>query len=547
MPFLNPETSRHLGFDQIWSRIRPLSALGRARHRQARAFLPEEKEELQKEWDRLERICSFRSGPGPASPGLIALLGALVDVKASLQRSRQGLTLDDAEFYEIKKLVRLVERIGAELERLGWAELLPSPLESCSGCKKALSVGQGDQESFYIAGAYQAELARVRQERSRLEDLLTRFRERVQEKIKALLGRTLSLNDEIRVSSAEEAALAQLTALKELVKVQETPYFVTFRLVEGDKIRKMRGKWAALREQEERCKEAIRGRLTKTVSHYGERLLRNLERLAFLDFLLAKAEFCAEFKGVKPRLSPNSTIWVEEGRHLLLEEEVKGEGRTYFPLTVRLKAGVTLITGPNMGGKTSTLKTIGLLTAMAQFGLLVPAASFTLKPRRCIAVPGASQGFSAFAAEMAFLGRVLKTRDQEALILVDEIAGGTNPEEGAAIAQAVLEKLNLKPSISVVTTHYPSLARLEELVQLRVRGLDEDLLKKLRGGSPALLAESLQGAMDYSLEAGKPEQPLRSGAAVVAEAVGLDAEVLQRAFQLLQSGSQTEKKESSHG
>lgn len=539
MQFLDAKTRRQLDFDEVWSRIRPVSSLGKARQRKASAFLPGESAALRQELDRVERL-SVDLGTDPrAADDLTYLLSTVRDITGSLHRSTTGFILDDMEFYEVKKLLLTIREIQAELGRLGWTSLLPSPLDLCTECKEALSIGQGSRDSFYIADAYHEKLAHVRAERSRLESSLARFRTSVQDKIMQTADRLLSMDDEITVSTTEDEMIRQLAAITELRKVQETAEFVKFRLVEDEGVGQIRLRLVGVRDEEEECKNQIRRQLTEVVKCHAQRLLSSLEQLGFLDLLLAKARFCAEFNGTKPQLCADPIIRIKAGRHLLLEEDVKVAGHDYTPLDIQLKAGVTMITGPNMGGKTASLKTIGLLTAMAQFGLLVPAACLEFRPRRFIAAHLAAAeipGLSAFAGEITFLCDVIKNSSQDALILVDEIAHGTNPEEGAGIAQAIIEKLHGEPSITVMTTHYPSLARLEGIYHLRVKGLDKEKLGQMQ-------VDDFQFCMDYGLEAANPDQPLMSDAVIVAEAMGLDRSIIGRTKELLKLNTSTKEGE----
>lgn len=533
MLFLDADTSRQLGFEQVWSRIRPVSPLGKARHRRATVFQPVQSADLQREWDRLEEICArLRTDPNLAIE-LIYLLSTVRDVSGTLRRS-QSFILDDLEFYEVKKLILVAEKVQAELDCLHWTMLLPSPLDVCPECKQALSIGQGKQESFYLADAYDQELVDIRRRRLALERSLVQFRNSIGQKVKGAVGRTLSMDDDVAVSTKDVTTIAQLEAFEELSKVQKTPEFVKFRLVEHKAIHQIRQNLNQARDQEEACKNRIRRQLTKIVHAHSERLIYTLEQLGFLDLLLAKATFSVAIQGVKPRLCSEPAIRIQAGRHLLIEEDVQQAGQEYTPLDIELKSGVTMITGPNMGGKTACLKTIGLLTAMAQFGLLVPAVSLEFRPRCFIAAHLAEatipKGLSAFAGEIAFLRDVIRKSDQDALILVDEIAHGTNPVEGAGIAQAIIEKLNQQPAITVITTHYPSLTRLEGPCHLRVSGLDKDKLQR------CLQADTFHRCMDYRLEIASPNQPLASDATVVAEVIGLDKKVIARAKELLQLG-----------
>lgn len=543
MQFLDIETRRQLGFDEIWSRVTPVSSLGRAYQRQVTPFGPQEGAELQRELHRVERICDSLKKDPKMADNLIFLLGATRDIEGSLNRSMQGITLDDMEFYEVKKLLTIVGKIQAELELLNWTFCLAEPLDFCPKCREHLSLGQGGHDSFYISDAYDEELARIRQERVRLEGALASFRAEVDEKMIQTIGRILSMNGDITVSSTDGQKIARLEAMEELNKVQETAHYVTFRLVENEAMSRVRERVAQVRETEERCKQQIRMQLTAVVADHGIRLKGSLAALAFLDFLIAKAKFAVAIGAISPKLSATATIHIEEGRHLLVEEEVRRAGYGYTPLCLGISSGVTLITGPNMGGKTASLKTVGLLTAMAQFGLMVPARFMEFEPRQFIrahlAAAEIPKGLSAFAGEIVFLRDVITSSGEAGLILVDEIAHGTNPMEGAGLAQAIIEALNQRPSMTVITTHYPSLAHVVGIRHLRVKGLDLERLERDQG-------DSLQQYMDYRLEVADSAGALRSDAVVVAQTLGLEDTIIARARELLTAGISAEKRDASN-
>jgi len=531
MEFLDRETRRQLGFDEVWSKIAPVSSLGRARMRRATPFTSEQYSDLEAEYDRLQRMADDLSKNPKIADDLGFLLRSAKDISGSLKRSMEGAILDDIEFYEVKKLLGLVEKINFELEKLGWTTLLPKSLDQCSECREALSLGQGSYDSFYIADAYNPKLAQIRARRVNLESTLASYRELVDRKLIQAVGRLLSMDGEITLSTVDTAAVAKLEAMHELYKVQEKQNFVTFKLIEGEQMRRTREELEGVRSDEESCKEEVRTELTLVVGEFAPRLRSVLETLEFLDFALAKAKFAAKIGGVKPILSEDSRIRIQGGRHLIVEEEVKRGGQDYTPLSLEVLPGVTLITGPNMGGKTATLKTLGLLTAMAQYGLLVPAHSMEFRPRKFIrahlATAEIPKGLSSFAGEVVFLRDVIVRSSEDGLVLVDEIAHGTNPVEGAAMAQAVLEYLHGQQMITAVTTHFPSLAGIRGLRHLRVKGLDREKLRQLG-------VDSLQRHMDYTLEVvlDGQEDMQTSDAAIVAEALGLNSQIVNRAREL---------------
>lgn len=390
--------------------------------------------------------------------------------------------------------------------------------------------------SFYLADEYDPELAEVRRERRHWERKWELFRAQIDEQVAALVGRPLSPDEQITV---DRNTTPRLNSIPELVQVEEDSQFITFRLQAVGEAAVIVANLKQLREKEEECKERVRTRLTAVVASHSQRLTAVLQQLGYLDLLLAKARFCVQFQGVKPKLLAQPVLRIRDGRHLLVEQAVQAGGQPYTPISLELTEGVTLITGPNMGGKTVTLQTIGLLVAMTHYGLLVPAASLELKPRRFIRTHLAStapKGLSTFAEEIVFFREAILASDWEGLILVDEIAHGTNPAEGAAIAQAVLERLCGKPLISVVTTHFPSLAKVEGMRHLRVKGLARERLAKEWAALPDGRVDALQPFMDYRLEEAQPGPDSPSDAVVVAQVLGLDPAVIRRAKELQGGG-----------
>jgi len=187
-----------------------------------------------------------------------------------------------------------------------------------------------------------------------------------------------------------------------------------------------------------------------------------LRALAELDLILARAQFAEAFECARPRLNAAGAIDLMQARHPLLVQQV---GSAAVPIDVRLGTEVRalVVTGPNTGGKTVTLRTIGLLTLMAACGLQVPAAEGSSLPvvRRVFADIGdeqsIQQSLSTFSSHLRNVVATLEEAERGDLALLDEIGAGTDPDEGAALAMAVLETLLERGVLVAATTHYPEL------------------------------------------------------------------------------------------
>ncbi len=198
--------------------------------------------------------------------------------------------------------------------------------------------------------------------------------------------------------------------------------------------------------------------LTALVENEYPELLSTSENIGMLDFIFGKAKLSADLDCGMPLINDRGFISIKQGRHPLIKGEV-------VPITIRLggEFDVLVITGPNTGGKTVTLKTVGLFTLMAQAGLHVPAQIGTeLAVFDKIFVDigdeqSIEQSLSTFSSHMENIINILDFIDEKALVLLDELGAGTDPTEGAALAMAILEELLYKKSKAIATTHYSEL------------------------------------------------------------------------------------------
>ena len=216
---------------------------------------------------------------------------------------------------------------------------------------------------------------------------------------------------------------------------------------------------ALLRQTEEEEIAAILRAISAVALGFIQELQANLNLLARLDLIFAKGKLSMEMDGCAPRLNDNGTFKLIKARHPLINA-----GKV-VPIDVRLDkdTAAMIITGPNTGGKTVTLKTIGLLTIMACAGLHIPAESGS--EVSCYDSVWADigdeqsieQSLSTFSSHMSNIVAILEKADHRSLVLLDELGAGTDPTEGAALAMAILDHLKNRGVHTVATTHYSEL------------------------------------------------------------------------------------------
>ncbi len=242
-------------------------------------------------------------------------------------------------------------------------------------------------------------------------------------------------------------------------------------------------------------------------------IVAGVDGLGLLDGLLALARYADTQDAVEPRISPDAGFQIKEARHPLLEGDV-------VPIDVEIPAGgsqAIVITGPNTGGKTVALKTVGLLHLMAACGLHVPAASARLAVYHPVLADigdeqSIEQSLSTFASHMRNLVAMVRAAGPRALVLADELGAGTDPTEGAALGQAILERLLDAGAVAVATTHHPEL-KLFAHRHPRARNASVEF-------DTATLRPTYRLLMDV---------PGRSNAFDIATGLGLDPEIVAAA------------------
>jgi DNA mismatch repair protein MutS2 len=284
-----------------------------------------------------------------------------------------------------------------------------------------------------------------------------------------------------------------------------------------------------LKEEEEVEQRRILADFTELLRSRMPDLYALPEALGEADLLSAKAAFAEEMRGVDPDLTDSRggsvgfNLQMEEARHPILERSLRRSGRPLVPLDLALEGEhkVLVISGPNTGGKTVALKTLGLLVLMAQSGLKVPAAAFRIPVFRRILIDigdrqSIPDSLSTFSARMAAISAMAREVPEPSLVLLDEVGTGTDPEEGACLGAAIIEFFRLRGAAVLATTHLQSIkayASSTPGVANASMDFDEATLQPL-----------------YRLQAGVPG---RSGGLDIAQRLGVPPEIIRYARSLL--------------
>lgn len=255
-------------------------------------------------------------------------------------------------------------------------------------------------------------------------------------------------------------------------------------------------------------------------------LLQSYEFLAEIDFIRAKALLGLEFKAGKPSFEDRQILDWFDAIHPLLQLSLAKHGKKVIPLEIELtpQQRILLISGPNAGGKSVCLKTVGLLQYMLQCGLLVPmhershAGVFSHIFIDIGDEQSIEDDLSTYSSHLTNMKVMMKSCNEKSLILIDEFGGGTEPQIGGAIAEAVLKRFNLKQTFGVITTHYQNLKHFAESHEGVVNG--------------AMLYDRHEMRALFQLQIGNPGS---SFAVEIARKIGLPEEVIADASEIVGS------------
>lgn len=449
----------------------------------------------------------------------------LENIRPHMQRIKMGANLNGRELAQVSRVLQATSEVRRFIEQLAeaeiefhylyeWKEQLQTIPELTQRLKTAI------EEDGRVTDQASDQLRQVRQQIRRSEQEIRSQLEGIirGKQAKYLSDTLITMRNERYVIPVKQENRDHFGGVVHDQSASGQTLFI-----EPKQVVDLNNRLRQLHITEHQEIERILAELSEELMPYRTEILNNALVLGELDFIQAKALYAKEIDGIVPNISKEQHVCLEQARHPL----IAAESVVANDIVIGEHYQTIVVTGPNTGGKTITLKTLGLLQLMGQAGLAISAAEESqigvfeeifadIGDEQSI-----EQNLSTFSSHMTNIVKILQHLDPNCLVLLDELGAGTDPQEGAALAIAILDQIAASGAYVVATTHYP---------ELKVYGYN-------RPGT-------INASMEFDSDTLKPTYrlligvPGRSNAFEISKRLGLDPIIIQSAEHLLDSESQ---------
>lgn len=541
--YINSDIKSIIGFNYVLNKLEPLSPYGLERKREMLPFFNED--DLKEELNKVNELKRNINENIDIFNQIKSLLSHIKDLRQSIKRAKDHQILSVVELYEVKNFISIIEDIDGLLYKLPFKVPEDMRIIPINELKKLFDPQDKGLKTFYIYDEYSQNLKKIRQRKRELGREIKSKKKDKRNKLIREIDVRINPKGETVVSKVDSDLIEILSNHKDFEYINESYMNIRYKIKDGKEVENLLDKLNELKELEEEEELNIREKITEEISDYSRDLMNNIKSIGLLDFRLSKAYLGYNMNSTKPRILNNSKrVEIVEGIHPEVYDELDRRRGKFVPISIELESGVTCITGANMGGKTVTLKLIALLSVMAQYGLLVPArymevSIFDYVYTSIGDLQSVDSGLSTFGGEIDKVKRALGESSRNGLIIIDELARGTNPKEGYAISKAIVKYLVDKSTISVITTHYDNVANTEGVAHYQVVGLENLDYEKLREEMDRFERygiELIGCYMDYRLRKVEKNTKVPRDALNIARFMGLQEDILTVAENILIKG-----------
>ncbi len=526
--FISESCKKNINFDFILDEIKPITKYGLNCKKSTMPFIYGQEQELEAEFDKLEAFLN-----SDKRREIIDILKQIKYISETLQRAKADIVLDEVELFEVKSLLIYIEKLEKSLKNTPMYKYEDLKIKALSELYKLLDPADEKMMTFYLYAEYSPELKKVREEIRAVEIKISKIKKELINKIEQKYSIKLNSREEVTISKNLEDKIKELNQEESLRISGENYLSLIYKLKNNNELDELESELEGLKLQENEEEFKIRKYLTEQIAKSYDEIIDNTNKIGRIDYLIAKANFAQKSSLIRPKISSDLIFEAVNARNLKLEDTLKKKNKKYTSISIKLNKKLICITGANMGGKTVSLRMIGQIAATAAYGMFVPCESARICLFEHIHISvgdeqSIEKGLSTFGAEIVNLKEALENANKRSLILIDELAGGTNPKEGFAITKAVVEYLKNSNSMSILTTHYDNIAQDKEIQNFQVKGLNlpDEMIKFTS-------IEEISKYMDYSLVEVENQNFVPKDAISIAKMAGIPQQIIDKATELI--------------
>ncbi len=537
---LDKKSEKALQTFELLSKIKAFSELGRNKHKNFKAFKSSKIVELNQYYQKINLIMqSFNK-----HPDFITSMGHYISHFQWIEKTIQSIVsqtnteeiipLDIHEIFEIKHFIYFYQKCIHFLKAKNIIQIIP--FRDFSELFAFLDFDKQNIPAFYLNPAYTSELYQV-------FDKIQRFKQQIEEEkssLKKSLIQEYHLYDffgKITISRMNTELLERMTQCPYLSIENENFANVTFELKKNETILSLEQQISDLNHIQQDEEKKARLKITQSIALESKELLSAFHEIGDFDLMLAKAIFAKNYHCCIPVLSDRKEINLKSLKHLILKDELNALNLDYQPVDVFFKKSTVILTGANMAGKTSIIKSIGQAFILCSLGIPIPAEEAEMFIPDFIFFSGPlnqehQADLSSFAIEVVELQNLIEKKGW-GLILMDEFARGTNPEEGTALSRAVIRYFSEHQKGNYIcATHFNPPKDVKNTEHFRLIGISNEDFETLKNKDKSYLKNNLSEVhqyFNYQMIPVDINSEVPKSAFMIAELLGLEQNIINYA------------------
>ncbi len=520
-----------LNIPKLMGKIEISSELGRKFFQQYEPLKTGERKKTEIEFEKVRIFMNFLRKKNGLYDNLKLYLKHLEDISVSILKSKDNV-LELFEIQEIKSFLYFYGRIKSEVYSKISDHIF---MEDFDELFNYLDKDGQNSPAFFISNSYSEKLKKLRNsiaDLSREKKYLHTFQLNTAQKIL----QSEKIEETIMISRYDKKTLEVIEKSDMFYRESENFTNITFKLRKTEKIIELEKKLNKLLDNVKIEEENCRKEISVFIGKFADKLIQSETIIGEIDFILAKSYFANKYGCAIPEISNTNEIRAVEARNLPIMEEMENSKIEYQPIDLNFNKNLNIITGANMAGKTSALKTIGQMHYLVSFAIPLPVKSAKIPLVDFIFFSSAFSNsrrmdLSSFGMEIVAINNILR-KEGRGLYLIDEFARGTNPEEGEVFSQAILTNLGQKTGFTFSATHFSAPLKIKSAGHFRIAGISESISDSLHLFADKSLDERLRilhRFMNYNLEKVENKSVPPRAALIIAEILGIDKDIINQA------------------